>query len=96
MPALKWAPPALKDIERPHSFLKSRNPDAAKRVVRAIRQGVGLLEQQPEAGRPFDDLPLEFREWPIAFGTAKYIVLYRFDGKEVILLAVRHEREIGY
>lgn len=41
-------------------------------------------------------MPPEFREWIIPFGHGAYVVLYRFDGQEVVLLAIRHGREAGY
>jgi plasmid stabilization system protein ParE len=70
--------------------------EAAKRAGKAIRQGVKLLGKHPEMGRPVDELPTEFREWVIEFGNGAYIVMYRYDGKEVVILAVRHGREAGY
>jgi plasmid stabilization system protein ParE len=41
-------------------------------------------------------LPPEFREWAIEFGQGAYVALYRYDGKQVVILAVRHGREAGY
>lgn len=41
-------------------------------------------------------MAVEFREWPIEFGSGGYVALYRFDGKDVVILAVRHSREAGY
>ena len=38
----------------------------------------------------------EFREWSIDFGHSGYVVLYRFDGEIVAVLAVRHQKEAGY
>jgi len=38
----------------------------------------------------------EFREWFIQFGDSGYLVLYRFDGKLVTILAVRPGKEAGY
>ena len=73
---------------------KIRN--AARRAVTAIREGVRLLERHPEAGRPVEDMEPEFREWLIEFGSGGYLALYRFEGSEVVLLAVRHTREAGY
>jgi plasmid stabilization system protein ParE len=37
----------------------------------------------------------EFREWLIDFDRDGYIVLYHYDGEEVVILAVRHGREVG-
>jgi len=47
-------------------------------------------------GRPVEELDAEFREWVIEFGNGGYVALYRFDGKEVTILAVRHGRESGF
>jgi plasmid stabilization system protein ParE len=69
---------------------------AAGGAVRTIRQGVKALGKHPEIGRPVEELPLEFREWVIEFAHGAYIALYRYDGKQVVILAVRHEREAGY
>jgi plasmid stabilization system protein ParE len=95
MPRLIWAPAALQDINRLHRFLKSKNVDAAIRAVKAIRQGVRLLAVHPEAGRPAEDMPAEFREWPIDFGNGGYVALYRYDS-DVVILAIRHGKEGGY
>jgi plasmid stabilization system protein ParE len=96
MPRLKWSPQGLRDVTRLHDFLAPKSRDAAKRAVKAIRQGLKLLGKHPEIGRPVEDLPTEFREWVIEFGSGAYIALYRYDGREVVILAVRHAREAGY
>jgi plasmid stabilization system protein ParE len=96
MPRLKWTPRSLRDVVRLHDFLLPMSKEAAKRAVKAIRQGVKLLGKHPEMGRPVDELPTEFREWVIEFGNGAYIAMYRYDGKEVVILAVRHGREAGY
>jgi plasmid stabilization system protein ParE len=96
MPRLIWSPTALRDVDRLHRFLASRNRPAAQRAVRAIRHGVGLLADHPQAGRAAADMPPEFREWPIAFGTGGYVALYRQDDETVVILAVRHGREGDY
>ena len=38
----------------------------------------------------------EFREWVIEFASGAYVALYHFNGKEIVILAVRHGREVGY
>ncbi len=35
-------------------------------------------------------MPPEFREWFVQFGNSGYVVLYRCDGSQVAILAVRH------
>jgi plasmid stabilization system protein ParE len=96
MPPLIWSQPALQDVARLHSFLASKSREAAQRAVKAIRQSVKALSKHPESGRPVDELPPEFREWIIEFGHGAYIALYRYDGKQVVILAIRHSREGGY
>lgn len=96
MPRLKWSQAALQDIARLHDFLAPKSGEAAKRAVKAIRQGVKALGKHPRIGRAVEDLPPEFREWIIEFGHGAYIALYRYDAKEVVILAVRHSREAGY
>jgi len=96
MPRLKWSPHALRDVARLHDFLSSKSRDAARRAVRTIRQGLKLLGKNPEIGRPVEGLPAEFREWVIEFGSGAYVAMYRYDGKVVMILAVRHGKEVGY
>ena len=60
------------------------------------RAGFLVLGKFPEMGRPVEELPEEFREWIIEFGSGAYLALYHYDGKEVVILGVRHGREAGY
>ena len=96
MPRLIWSPPALRDIQRLYRFLSERSPDAARRAVKAIRDGMKAVEQQPGIGRPIVDMEPEYREWLIDFGASGYVAKYRFDGTTAVVLAVRHQREGGY
>lgn len=96
MPRLRWSQAALLDVARLHDFLAPRSPDAAKRAVKAIRQGFKALVKHPEIGRPVKEMPTEFREWVIKFGHGAYVALYRYDGKQIVILAVRHGREDGF
>lgn len=96
MPRLKWSQRALRDVLRLHDFLHPKSPDAARRAVKSIRQGVKALGKHPHLGRPVEELPPEFREWVIEFGQGAYIAIYHFDGREAVILAVSHGREAGY
>jgi plasmid stabilization system protein ParE len=96
MPRLIWSRPALLDVARLHDFLAPKSPDAAKRAVRAIRHGIKALGKHPQIGRPVEEMAPEFREWVIEFGHGAYVALYHYDGKRVVMLAVRHGREAGY
>ncbi|MGA1253779.1 MAG: type II toxin-antitoxin system RelE/ParE family toxin [Burkholderiaceae bacterium] len=70
--------------------------DTARRAVAAIRQGVKVLERQPGVGRPVDDMDDEFRDWIIDFGDSGYVARYRVDPQSVSILAVRHQKEVGF
>lgn len=96
MPRLIWTPPALRDVQRLYRFLAPKNLDAAKRAVKAIRRAVQVLEQQPGLGRPVEDIPEEFREWIIDFGDSGYVARYRIGQDAVTILAVRHQKEVGF
>lgn len=96
MPPLIWSPQALSDVKRLHQFLHEKDTQAAQRVIKAIRTGVKILAYQPEIGRCVDDMDTAFRERLIDFGSSGYTVLYRFDERKTIILAVRHQREAGY
>ena len=96
MSRLIWSQPALLDVQRLYRFLAPKNLDAAKRAVNAIRQGLKVLGQQPAVGRPIEDMPDEFREWIIDFGDSGYVVRYRINSNAVTILAVRHQKEVGY
>ena len=96
MPELIWSPQALLDVQRLYRFLALENQDAAKRAVKAIRQGVKVLSLQPGMGRPAPDMDEEFRDWIIDFGDSGYIARCRSDAQYVIILAVRHQKEAGF
>ena len=74
----------------------ARQPTHPRRAVRAVKDGLRLLETHPEAGRPVEDMDPEFRERWITFGNGGYLALYRLDGPRVVILAVRHGRELGF
>jgi len=96
MSRLIWTPAALRDLSRLHAFLAPKNPDAARRAISVIRQGISIVADHPALGRPVAEMVAEFREWPIGFGAGGYLVLYRIDRERVVILAVRNARETGY
>jgi plasmid stabilization system protein ParE len=96
MPQVRYAPGALRDLQRLREFLRPKNPVAAQRAAETIMKAVEVLGQQPQIGRPVEDMPPEYREWMINFGDSGYVARYRFNGDTVTILAVRHQREVGY
>lgn len=96
MPRLRWSPPALLDVQRIYRFLAVKNLDAARRAVESIREGVNLLDRHPQIGRPSDGMDTEYRELRIGFGDSGYVALYRYESDIVTVLALRHQKEVGY
>jgi plasmid stabilization system protein ParE len=96
MPCLNWSPRALADVRRLYRFLAPKNPGAARRAVQAIRTRVRFLARFPEAGRRAEKRGAGRREFLVPFGDEGYVVLYRFNGDEILLIAVRHMREADY
>ena len=96
MSPVKFAPGALRDLERLRDFLRHKNPIASKKAATTIIQSVQILEQHPQIGRPVDDMDPEYRELIIGFGHYSYVALYRHDGETVIIVAIRHQLEAGY
>ena len=77
-----------------HAFdaVERANPSAD---VSAIQSAVDNLASHPLVGRRDEG---DLRELVISFGDTGYIALYRFvvQKDEVRVLALRHQREIGY
>ncbi|MHB8950420.1 MAG: type II toxin-antitoxin system RelE/ParE family toxin [Rhodoferax sp.] len=96
MPRLIWSPRALLDMQRLYRFLAPKNPDAARRAVKAIREGMKTIALQPGVGRPAPDMEAPYREWLIDFGDSGYVARYRFAGQTVVIVAIRHQKEAGY
>jgi plasmid stabilization system protein ParE len=86
---------ALSHLERPFEFPVSENPDASIATASAIRSAVENLAAHPLLGRRVHG---DIRELVISFGQTGYIALYRFVvlQDEVRVLAIRHQREIGF
>ena len=56
---------------------------------------IEALADHPLLGRPVE---LGYRELVISRGRSGYLALYRYDEAldEVLILAIRHQREAGY
>jgi plasmid stabilization system protein ParE len=86
---------SLVHIERAFQFLRDQNPAAALDTVTAIQSAVDNLAAHPLVGRRIEG---EVRELVISYGQTGYVALYRFVvlRKEVRMLAIRHQRELGF
>ena len=78
-----------------HALEDAESPAATLAAVDAIQSAVENLGAHPLVGRRIEG---DLRELVISFGATGYIALYRFivQQDEVRVLALRHQREIGY
>jgi plasmid stabilization system protein ParE len=86
---------AVENVERAIQFLREKNPATALAAANAIRTAVENLATHPLVGRRVEG---DLRELVISYGATGYVALYRFvvQRDEVRVLALRHQREIGY
>ena len=86
---------AVADLENAISAKRADGGDAATASAAAIRSAVDNLATHPLVGRRVEG---DLRELVISYGATGYIALYRFvvQRDEVRVLALRHQREIGY
>lgn len=96
MPRLIVTEGAAKGLERCRRFLSDKDPQVARRAAQAIERQFARLEESPEVGRPFPDLP-ELRELIIEFGDSGYVALYRYERADdtAYVLAFRHQKKLA-
>ena len=94
---------AVADLQRLEDFaiereLASEIPDwtTPQRALDAISQGMRLLSWSPYSCRKAELGNGRSRELIVPFGEAGYIVLFEIVGDDVIVGAVRHQREEDY
>ncbi|SDR86427.1 type II toxin-antitoxin system RelE/ParE family toxin [Pseudomonas trivialis] len=97
MPRVIITEGAAQGLERCRQFLVEKGPQVARRAAQVIERQLARLEEDPEVGRPFPELP-ELRELIIEFGDSGYVALYRHERADdaVYVLAFRHQKEVGY
>lgn len=95
MARLSYTQRALTDFERLADFLRETDPAAAATTPTLIADALALLRLHPHIGRPRGG---PIRELVISRGATGYVALYSVEpgGDEVLVLALRHQREAGY
>ena len=95
MATIVYSARSLTHLERAFEFLRKENPEAAVAAAQAIRSVIDTLGTHPLLGRRIHG---DIRELVISYGATGYIALYRFlvPQDEIRILAIRHQREIGF
>jgi toxin ParE1/3/4 len=86
MTKVSWLSEALADLRGIKDHIGRDNPAAARRVVKAIKDGVDMLKDHPGIGRPgrlAGTRELVVRDYP-------FIVAYRQAESAIHILAVVH------
>jgi len=94
---------AADDLRRLEDFaiereLASETPDwsAPQRALDAVREGMRWLSWSPYSCRKAELGNGRSRELISPFGATGYVVLFEVIGNEVVIGAVRHQREDDY
>jgi len=86
---------ALADLDPLTDFLIESAPPAALATIGLISEAIQILANHPLMGQWVED---DMRELVISRGHSGYVALYSYvEANDVVLiLAVRHQREVGY
>ncbi|MGH9427193.1 MAG: type II toxin-antitoxin system RelE/ParE family toxin, partial [Terriglobia bacterium] len=86
---------ALADFERLTDFLLETDSAAALETAELLSEAVQILENHPFIGHTAEH---GMSELVMSRGRTGYIALYHFEEKHdtVLILAIRHQQEVGY
>ena len=83
---IKWATPALKDLQSLHAYIADDNPKAASKVVSNIKAAVKMLRFHPTIGR----IGRVDGTRELVIGRTPYIIAYYIEGNMLVIVAVIH------
>jgi toxin ParE1/3/4 len=86
-----WTELALKRVQDIANYIADDKPVAAKKWIEKIFNKTAILSQFPEIGRKISETnSARIRE--LIFGN--YRIIYRFDKSKILILTVRHVKQI--
>ncbi len=88
---LIWSETALADVVQLRRFLTKNNPDAASRAAQVLTKGTAMLLKHPSLGCRREDRT--DRELIIPFGKRGYVLRYRQEGTDIVILKIWHSLE---
>ena len=88
--AHRLAPQAEADLDdiAYYVFRETGSIEIAERLIDSITDRFALLGKYPHAGRRRDDLRQGLRGFPVG----RYVILYRVEGEDALILRVVHGR----
>ena len=75
-----------------HDFWAAKDKRIAHEAIRQIRAELRRMALHSGLGRPVDEPAGRRREWIIRFGKAGFVVQYVIQGKDIIILRLKHQR----
>ena len=95
---IKWTDDALACASKIYFFYAYDLglPDIGEKALKTIYGALSILSNEPEAGRPAEDLEPEHRELIVKFGKSGFSCVYEVWPEFVLILAIKHQKEIGY
>lgn len=96
---LIFADSAKQDLDRLHEFASDIDAEMAERMLQKIASALQVLNHHPYTCRKVQNAEFgsSLRELIIDFRSSGYLALFEIlDGKTVLVLAVRHQRESDY
>jgi plasmid stabilization system protein ParE len=90
---LKWLPTARSDLDRIDAFWNSVDPSLAPRAASVILKLAESPDQFPERGR-ISRIGPATRELVDRFGAGAFILRHRILGDRIVVVQVRHSKEL--
>ena len=87
-----WSPLAIQRVTDIAERIAADRPMAARSWVRKLFSEVARLERFPGSGRAVPEV--ESRADPREIVSGDYRVIYRVEGDRILILTVRHARQI--
>jgi plasmid stabilization system protein ParE len=90
MKSVEFGPRARRDLIKLRRWLVNRAPSAADRAIDIIIERAGALAEHSDRGRRKGHA---MRELYIPFGAHGYVLQYRVERDEVVIVRIRHSLE---
>lgn len=92
MARVRWLERSKEDLERLYDFIAEHSSDAADKALRTLIKSGNSLSEFPEKGRPWPAEP-GFRELSVPFASRGYVIRYRYEDSEVVIVRIWHALE---
>ena len=86
---VRYLPRAIKDLENIRRYIAKDNPSAAWVVASFIRSSIRSLVNMPHRGRATEEKNVR----RLVVTNYPYVVNYRVQGKDIVILTVMHARQ---